>query len=56
MACIVLHNILHNMKEIEDWLEVVQDREEEEEGPKVPARNERYVEIQQAGICHRDEL
>ena len=55
MACIVLHNILHNIKENEDWLEVVQEREEQEE-PEVPARNERYAEIQQAGMRRRDEL
>ena len=60
MACIVLHNILHNIRENEDWLEIQNEREVEEieveeEGPRV-ARNERYAEIQQAGMCRREEL
>ena len=60
MACIVLHNILHNINENQDSLENEGEQElnepkPENEGNDNP-REVRYAEIQQAGIRRRDEL
>lgn len=54
IACVVLHNILHQIGDDDEWLqnEIVAEPEEAENERK----QERYVEIQRAGIQRRDEL
>ena len=54
MACVVLHNILHQINDDDEWLqdEILAEPEEAEN----EREQERYVEIQSAGIQRRDEL
>ena len=59
MACIVLHNILHVMKENEDWLGIQEsgrgegDRSRWQEESRDPEGN---AEAKHAGIQRRNEL
>ena len=59
MACIVLHNILHGIKENEDWLadELQKSGEREQHSQQQEHRNqEANAEAKRAGIWRRNEL
>ena len=57
MACIVLHNLLHNMKDDESWIDRHTENQENQENQEIEEiEQEMRTESQKAGIRRRNEL